>query len=217
MLIAKHLPSAKDARIYMSVERTYLGYIKLSLYTLSLAVFLRKLEALANITQKIHVSIFLENVAIVLSIVGTFLIIAGILTFYFDIRYIEGGIEVSPKEVTDPRIYMAAERTFLAWIRTSIALIVFGFVIEKFEFFLEQLEKVFNISLKGDHRALASVGVFIIFIGLFTLILGAINFYRTIKQVDVGYYRTNTWLYKIYGAVIFFACLVLTLYVLRIV
>jgi len=112
---------------------------------------------------------------------------------------------------------MAAERTFLAWIRTSIALIVFGFVIEKFEFFLEQLEKVFNISLKGDHRALASVGVFIIFIGLFTLILGTINFYRTIKQVDMGYYRTNTWLYKIYGAVIFFACLVLTLYALRII
>ena len=81
------------------------------------------------------------------------------------------------------------------------------------------MEKVFNVSLKGDHKALASVGVFIIFyfIGLFTLILGTINFYRTIKQVDVGYYRTNTWLYKIYGAVIFFACLVLTLYVLRII
>jgi len=164
MLIAKHLPSAKDARIYMSVERTYLGYIKLSLYTLSFAVFLRKFQALADITRKIHVSVFLENVAIVLSIVGTFLIIAGIITFYFDIKHIEGGIEVSPKETTDPRIYMAAERTFLAWIRTSIALIVFGFVIEKFEFFLEQLEKVFNMSLKGDHRALAGVGVFIIFI-----------------------------------------------------
>jgi len=71
--------------------------------------------------------------------------------------------------------------------------------------------------LKGDHKTLAGVGVFIIFIGVFTLILGAINFYRTIKQVDMGYYRTNTWLYKIYGAVIFFACLVLTLYVLRII
>jgi uncharacterized membrane protein YidH (DUF202 family) len=217
MLIAKHLPSAKDARIYMSVERTYLGYIRLSLYTLSFAVFLRKLEVLADITQKIHVSVFLENVAIALSIVGTFLIVAGILTFYFDIKYIEGGIEVSPKEVTDPRIYMAAERTFLAWIRTSIALIVFGFVIEKFEFFLEQLEKVFNIHLRGDHRTLVSVGVFIIIVGLFTLILGTINFYRTIKQVDVGYYRTHTWLYKIYGAVIFFACLVLTFYVLKII
>jgi uncharacterized membrane protein YidH (DUF202 family) len=201
----------------MSVERTYLAYIRLSLYTLSFAVSLRKLEVLADITQRIPVSAFLENVAVVLSIVGTFLIIAGIIIFHFDIKYIEGGIEVSPKETIDPRIYMAVERTFLAWVRTSIALIVFGFVIEKFEFFLQQLEKVFNISLKSDHGALAGVGIFIIFIGLFTLILGTVNFYRTIKQVDAGYYRTNTWLYKIYGAVIFFACLVLTLYVLKII
>lgn len=215
MLIAKYLPSVKDARIYMSVERTYLGYIRFSLYTLSFAVFLRKLEVLADITQKIHLSVFLEHIAIALSVVGTFLIVAGILTFYLDIKYIEGGIEVSPKEVIDPRIYMAAERTFLAWIRTSISLIVFGFVIEKFELFLEQLETVFNIHLRGDHRTL--VGVFIIIVGLFTLILGTINFYRTIRQVDAGYYRTHTWLYKIYGAVIFLACLVLTFYVLKII
>ncbi len=217
MLIAKGLPSAKDARIYMSVERTYLGYMRLSLYTLSFSVFLEKLEIFADITQKIHVSVLLHNVAILLALLGTLFIIVGIITFYFDVSYIEGGIEVSPKEVTDPRIYMAAERTFLAWIRTAIALIVFGFVIEKFEFFLEQLEKVFNIHLRGDHRTLVSVGVFIIVVGLFTLIIGAINFYRTIKQVDKGTYRTHTWLYKIYGAIIFLACLALTFYVFKII
>ncbi|RMH03544.1 MAG: DUF202 domain-containing protein [Aquificota bacterium] len=217
MLLAKRLPSAKDARIYMSVERTYLGYIKFSLYALSFAVFLRKFEILADITQKIHVSVFLSFLAVVISLLGVFLIVAGILTFYFDIKYIEGGIEVSPKEVTDPRIYMAAERTFLAWVRTAISLIVFGFVIEKFEFFLYQLEKVFNIHLRGDHKSLVGIGVFIILIGLLTLIIGAINFYRTVKQVDEGYYRTHTWLYKTYGAVVFLACLVLTFYVLKII
>ncbi|MFC1835684.1 YidH family protein [Thermodesulfobacteriota bacterium] len=31
------------------------------------------------------------------------------------------------------RTHMASERTFLAWCRTSIALIVFGFVIERLE------------------------------------------------------------------------------------
>ncbi|MFN3813168.1 MAG: YidH family protein [Aquificaceae bacterium] len=217
MLIAKGLPSAKDARIYMSIERTYLGYMKLSLYTLSFSVFLGKLEILADITQKIHVSVLVHNVAILLATLGSLLVVVGIITFYLDISYIEGGIEVSSKEVTDPRIYMAAERTFLAWIRTAIALIVFGFVIEKFEFFLEQLERVFNMHLRGDHRTLVSVGVFIIVVGLLTLIIGAINFYRTIKQVDRGRYRTHTWLYKTYGAVIFLACLVLTFYVLKII
>ena len=34
---------------------------------------------------------------------------------------------------------MANERTFLAWIRTSIGLIAFGFVVEKFSFFIKKL------------------------------------------------------------------------------
>lgn len=33
----------------------------------------------------------------------------------------------------DPRLYMAAERTFLAWIRTGIALMAFGFVLARIE------------------------------------------------------------------------------------
>jgi putative membrane protein len=34
---------------------------------------------------------------------------------------------------------MANERTFLAWIRTSIAIMAFGFVVEKFGLFLRQV------------------------------------------------------------------------------
>lgn len=37
----------------------------------------------------------------------------------------------------DPRILFAAERTLLAWTRTSISLMAFGFVIERFGLFLQ--------------------------------------------------------------------------------
>lgn len=39
-------------------------------------------------------------------------------------------------DLNDPRVFFAAERTLLAWTRTGIALMGFGFVIERFGLFL---------------------------------------------------------------------------------
>ena len=37
------------------------------------------------------------------------------------------------------RVHIANERTFLAWIRTSIGVMAFGFVVEKFALFIKQM------------------------------------------------------------------------------
>jgi putative membrane protein len=39
----------------------------------------------------------------------------------------------------DPRVYMAAERTFLAWIRTGLGLMGVGFAVARFGLFLRQM------------------------------------------------------------------------------
>lgn len=39
----------------------------------------------------------------------------------------------------EPRIYFAAERTFLAWLRTGLALMGFGFVVARFGLFLREM------------------------------------------------------------------------------
>lgn len=44
----------------------------------------------------------------------------------------------APRE-SDPRVFFAAERTFLAWIRTGLALMSFGFVVSRFELFLREI------------------------------------------------------------------------------
>jgi putative membrane protein len=42
-------------------------------------------------------------------------------------------------KVRNRRVHMANERTFLAWIRTSIGIMAFGFVVERFALFLKQV------------------------------------------------------------------------------
>lgn len=39
----------------------------------------------------------------------------------------------------DPRVYFAGERTMLAWIRTGLAMMGFGFVVARFGLFLREI------------------------------------------------------------------------------
>jgi len=44
-------------------------------------------------------------------------------------------------DLNDPRVLFAAERTLMAWSRTSISLMAFGFVIERFGIFLQIMQR----------------------------------------------------------------------------
>jgi len=41
--------------------------------------------------------------------------------------------------MSDPRVFFAAERTLLAWIRTGLTVMGFGFVVARFGLFLSLL------------------------------------------------------------------------------
>ncbi len=46
----------------------------------------------------------------------------------------------------DPRVYFAAERTFLAWLRTGFTVMAFGFVVARFGLFLRLLRAEQGVS-----------------------------------------------------------------------
>jgi putative membrane protein len=52
--------------------------------------------------------------------------------------------------------HAANERTFLAWVRTGIATIAFGFVVEKFNLFVLAMEKANQVT-RSEHRLLGKL------------------------------------------------------------
>lgn len=67
-------------------------------------------------------------------------------------------------DLNDPRVFFAAERTLLAWNRTSLSLMAFGFVIERSGLLLQML-KPGVLGPPGKH--------FSFWIGLAFLMLGS--------------------------------------------
>jgi putative membrane protein len=60
-------------------------------------------------------------------------------------------MEPTEKKKSSPTDHLANERTFLAWIRTSIAIMAFGFVVVKFALFIKQV----SLILGEGHTSIA--------------------------------------------------------------
>ena len=59
------------------------------------------------------------------------------------------------KRVTD---HLANERTFLAWVRTSLAIMGFGFVVERFGLLLREIgTKITNVPIPNHYSALVGI------------------------------------------------------------
>ena len=91
---------------------------------------------------------------------------------------------------TDPRIYMAAERTFLAWIRTGGALLAFGFVVARFGIFLRQVALVGGVGLAGSGSGVSLyVGLSLVSTGVVVCMVSAVRHTRYIRAIDAGRFR----------------------------
>jgi putative membrane protein len=75
----------------------------------------------------------------------------------------------------DPRVYMAAERTFLAWIRTGVALMGFGFVVARFGLFLRELTAAGSALPQARHAVSIPIGISLILIGI---VVTSVSAYR---------------------------------------
>lgn len=89
-------------------------------------------------------------------------------------------------DLNDPRVLFAAERTLLAWSRTSLALMAFGFMVERFGLFVRLLAAS-GQPLPGD-RLSAWIGLAFIAAGGLLAVLSTWQhrrFLKTLKPVEI--------------------------------
>jgi putative membrane protein len=86
--------------------------------------------------------------------------------------------------------HAANERTFLAWVRTGIATIGFGFVVEKFNLFIRTIEQaapsnVGRLKQAGVSGAFSHYdGLILIVIGMAVIVVSLLRFIRTSRMID---------------------------------
>jgi putative membrane protein len=83
------------------------------------------------------------------------------------------------------RDHLANERTFLAWVRTSVAIVVFGFAIGRFAIALRQLAQFQGLVAKTTGLSVW-MGLIAILAGVVMGIAGLLRYRRTRAQLDAG-------------------------------
>jgi putative membrane protein len=86
----------------------------------------------------------------------------------------------------DPRNYLAEDRTFLAWIRTSIALMGFGFVVARFGLFLRELEATQSGTPVQTTAFSVILGTALITGGVIVTIVSSFQYARRVRELRQG-------------------------------
>jgi uncharacterized protein (DUF302 family)/uncharacterized membrane protein YidH (DUF202 family) len=82
--------------------------------------------------------------------------------------------------------YLAAERTFLAWIRTGLALMGFGFVVARFGLFLQELRFAQLIPSQPSYGLSAWFGTALVAAGAAVNLFSGWQYARLLRQLDRG-------------------------------
>jgi putative membrane protein len=81
--------------------------------------------------------------------------------------------------------HAANERTFLAWVRTAIAIMAFGFVIAKFDLFLRIAGAGSGLRLRIGNQFVGDLaGLLLILLGGAVMVIAAARFRKTAKAID---------------------------------
>lgn len=80
--------------------------------------------------------------------------------------------------------HLANERTFLAWLRTGLSTITFGFVVAKFGLFLREMSQKNPAVPDRSGYFTAWIGILMTLLGAVAIVMSVINFLHTRRAID---------------------------------
>jgi putative membrane protein len=87
----------------------------------------------------------------------------------------------------DPDVFFSAERTYLSWIRTGVALMGFGFVLARFALVVHQLRSMGSAPLPEEaHDVSRYFGVGLVMVGVLLTVAATISHVRTVHRLNSG-------------------------------
>lgn len=129
--------------------------------------------------------------------------------------------KTSPKNL-NRSVHMANERTFLAWIRTSIGIMAFGFVVEKFSLFIKQISYFLGKSgipasqVPPPLHGYSSVfGIFLVGLGALIGVLAFIKYKDTGRQIDNDTYHPSSILDTLITLIVLAVGIFLVIYLIQ--
>lgn len=91
------------------------------------------------------------------------------------------------------RDHLANERTFLAWVRTSISLMAFGVVIARLRFTIIESGIVSQAASPSAGVRSTWLGIVFAGVGLLTLLFSLFHYQCTRRMIEAQSYRPPSW------------------------
>jgi putative membrane protein len=111
--------------------------------------------------------------------------------------------------------HLANERTFLAWVRTAIGIMAFGFVVVKFSLFVKQLSLLLGKGTTIQQRGYSAIlGIVLVVAGSLISVMAYTRFKRTERRINENNFQGSSLLISFLTAFIFIISIALIAYLI---